>query len=370
MEKENQRVVIIGAGQAGAVATLSLRSFGYCGEITMIGAEAELPYERPELSKTYLSGTLPLEKLQVLSRKQVSELELTFRAMETVSEIKIDERRIVTSIGGGLTYDYLILATGGAPRQLEECLALRTRADADAIGERLRNTRSLGIVGAGWLGLELAAHARSHDIDTTVYERGETVCGRVLPRDVAEYVADHHRATGARLALGTAPDIAHIRASHDLTVACIGMTPHDSLARAAGIETDGGVLVDDAQRTSAPGIFAIGDCARLRNRNRIESWTYANRSAKRAAATIAGAKVVQEEPLWFWSKQGSLSIQLIGTWSQEMPVTAENVGNGGKLWHYEDAGHLVGLIAINSPRDFAKARRHFSQREGAMHASA
>jgi len=351
---------MVGAGQAGAVAALNLRSSGYSGKITMIGAETELPYERPELSKTYLCSAASFDKIQVLTHERMAELDVTHRGSETVSQLDVDARTVITSVGGGLSFDHLILATGGAPRRLDGCLALRTRHDADAIRDRLQDARSLGIVGAGWLGLELAAHARSLDVRTTVYEMGNSVCGRVLPAEVAQHVADHHRAAGVTFSLGTAPNIAQVRSSHDLTVACIGMTPHDALARAAGIDTDGGVLVDDAQRTSVASVFAVGDCARPRNGTRIESWAYANRSAKRAAAAITGAKLGEEEPLWFWSKQGSLSLQMIGAWSDDMSCSEEDRGNGGKVWRYEDAGQLAGLIAINSPREFATARRLMS----------
>lgn len=339
------------------MAAFSLRSFGFSGEIILIGAEADLPYERPELSKSYLSASVSAEKLQVLSPDQMRALNITFRQGETVSDILPGQKTLLTSIGGSLVYDHLLLATGGAPRQLEGCFALRSKADADAIRMRLGAVKSLGIVGAGWLGLELAAHARALDLETTVYEQGTKVCGRVLPGEVSDFLADYHRSTGLTLNLGQRPDLDTVLGQHDLTVACIGMMPHDALARAAGIDTNGGVLVDEFQRSSVADIYAIGDCARPAAGDRIESWAYANRSARRAAAVITGADLGQEDPLWFWSKQGTLSLQMIGGWGADLNVTVKNAPKGGKVWRFERAGTLVGLIAINSPRDFAAARR-------------
>jgi 3-phenylpropionate/trans-cinnamate dioxygenase ferredoxin reductase subunit len=341
------------------MAASSLRSFGYDGQITMIGAEPDLPYERPELSKAYLSGASSFDKLQILSSEQMSELDISFFPNETVTEFSLDQRTLATSTGRSQGFDHLILATGGAPRPLEGCHTLRSKEDADQIRSRLAGAKSLGIIGAGWLGLEVAAHARTLNLATTVYEMSETLCSRVLPRTVSDQLAAYHLSTGVQLVLGVTPDMEHVHANHDLVVACVGMVPHDGLARAAGLQCDHGILVDKFQQTSAHGVFAIGDCARPRGGTRPESWAYANRSAKRAAAAITGVDVGREESLWFWSKQGSLSLQMIGECSEALKMTREETLKGGQVWRFQKAGRQVGLIAINSPREFASARRQF-----------
>jgi len=362
MENKNQRVVIVGAGQAGAVAAQSLREAGFSGSVAMFGAELELPYERPELSKGYLAGKTDFENLQILSEQQLGALEIQFNLSQVVETIDPARMEVTTSAGGGAPYDHLILATGGSPRSHEACLSLRSRGDADMLQDRLRSAKSIGIIGAGWLGLELAAHSSEMGLETHVYELAHSLCARVLPKDVADHIQAAHTASGINFALGAAPDLEALKSQHDLVVACIGMIANDSLAQNAGLETDAGILVNEHQLTSAPNIYAIGDCARPRGETSIESWAYANRSARRAALTICGKDIGSEEPLWFWSKQGGLSLQMIGTWGEGLKLEQTATKGDGMIWSYHSGEGLEGLIAINSPRDFAKARRELAAR--------
>jgi len=359
MEKTNQSVVIVGAGQAGAVAAQSLREAGHTGTITMIGAEPETPYERPELSKGYLSGKAPFETLQILPADKLKALDISFSPSTEVVEIDTKGQNLHTSTGETIPFDALILATGGSPRALEGTLCLRTREDADALRENLSWATSVGIIGAGWLGLEVAAHARDIGLETCVYEMENSLCARVLPQNVSDHLQEAHVADGVAFSLGSVPDISNLSARHDLLIACIGMIANDSLAQGAGLEADGGFLVNENQMTSGQNIYAIGDCARPRDTHRVESWAYANISARRAAAAICGVENGKEEPLWFWSKQGSISLQMIGNWNTDLHVEKTETKSGGVVWTYRDGGEMAGIIACNSPRDFAKARRLF-----------
>lgn len=363
MENKVQRVVIVGAGQAGAVAAQSLREAGFTGSILMFGSEAELPYERPELSKGYLACKARFESLQILSEQQLRELEIQFQPSQMVEALDPRKMEVITSTGDVATYDHLILATGGSPRSCDGCLSLRSRDDADALHNRLSSANSIGIIGAGWLGLELAAHSTSLGLESRVYEMADSLCARVLPKEVADHIQAAHTALGINFALGAAPDLEALKSRHDLLVACVGMVANDSLARNAGLETDAGILVNKHLLTSAPNTYAIGDCARPRGGHRIESWAYANRSARRAALAICGQDTGVEEPLWFWSKQGGLSLQMIGRWGADLTVEKTDAKGGGTVWTYYDAGVMAGLIACNAPRDFARARKAIAAKE-------
>jgi len=353
-----EKIVIVGAGQSAAAAARALRAMGHQGPITLVGEETSPPYERPELSKSYLTGALPFEKLVCLDHETAETLGIELRLGQRVEAIDVQVGCLRLAEGASLAYDRLILATGGRARDLPGCLALRRREDADALREGLRPGGRLAVIGAGWLGLELAAMARAAGMEVDVHEMAGRVCARVLPPAVSEYLQARHAADGIRFHLGSAPDIAAIRANHDLTVACIGMDVNDELARVAGIACDGGIVVDDMQRSSQLGIHAIGDCAVQAGLGRVESWAYANASARRVAAAILGQDAPATDPLWFWSNQGSLLLQMQGRIDDDGVMVERATPAGGHGWFFlSREGALRAVIAIDMAREFAMARR-------------
>jgi len=353
-----EKIVILGAGQSGGAAARALRTMGHLGQITLVGDETNPPYERPELSKSYLTGTMAFEKLVCLDAGTAESLGIALRLGERVEGIDVEAGALRLQDGQLLPYDRLILATGGRARALPGCLALRCREDADALRQRLQPAGRLAVIGAGWLGLELAATARAAGMEVDVHELAGRVCARVLPPCVSAHLEARHGADGIRFRLGSAPDVEAIRATHDLTVACIGMVVNDELAKAAGIACDGGILVDGMQRSSLPGIYAIGDCAVQAGLGRVESWAYANASAQRAAAAILGRDVPATDPLWFWSNQGGLLLQMQGSIRDASTMVERAAAAGGRSWFFLGReGELEAVIAVDAARDFAMARR-------------
>lgn len=370
-------VVIVGAGQAGARAALALRDAGFAGAITLLGDEACAPYERPALSKAYLSGESPFEKLVCLAPELAAQKCITLRSGHKAASIERAAKKLRLENGALLAYDHLILATGGAARVLPGATVdrvrthlIRTREDADALGRALKTAKSLLVIGGGWLGLEVAATARKLGLAVDVVEAGERLCARAAPPELSDYLADLHSAEGVNLHLGQgvtsfAQDAAGVsallangtRLKADLVLFAIGLVPNADLAREAGLPVSDGIEVDADFRTPDPAIFAIGDCAKAPHpfygaTVRLESWQNANLSAARAAAAITGTAPPAAEAPWFWSDQFGHNIQLLG----RMPPQALRIKRAANVTLFCEGVHLVGLMAIDSAREVAQAR--------------
>lgn len=344
--------VIIGAGQAAARCAMELRRLGYPGQITLYGAESEFPYQRPELSKSYLARSVSAAELNVLSPEQASALDIQVVTNANVSQVNT-QRRVIVADSREVAFDKLVFACGGNVRRSGHALSLRTLHDAEALFSALQREKKLSVIGGGWLGLEIAATARTHGLDVTLYERQNRLGARVLPEEISEILLQHQKSIGVDVRLGS--ELAETAASEGITCACVGISPNDSLATAAGIDTDKGILVNHRQMTSVPNVFAIGDCAREVGKPGMENWAYANVSAERAAHAICDIAPAVSPDLWIWSKQGDLLLQMRGE-CQGADQRIVRQSEGAAAYFYLKDNRLAGCIAINDPALFGQSR--------------
>jgi NADPH-dependent 2,4-dienoyl-CoA reductase/sulfur reductase-like enzyme len=331
-------VVIVGAGLAGAKTAEALRDKGFRAAVTLVGEESELPYERPPLSKGYLCGQSPFTDAVVHPREWYAENDVVLRLGTRVERIDAGAHTVRLSDGDLLPYGALVLATGAAPRRLPVAGAdapgvhyLRTHADSDAIRAVFGEGRRLVVVGAGWIGLEVAAAARGAGTAVTVVEMAELPLLGVLGPELAQVFADLHREHGVDLRLGASlveilveggvasgvrlADGSEIPA--DAVVVGVGVAPQVSLAETAGLAVDNGVLVDASLRASDPDVYAVGDIANhdhpvLGTRIRVEHWATALNQPTTAAAAILGEQTAYTELPYFFSDQYDLGMEYIG----------------------------------------------------------
>lgn len=335
----DERFVIVGAGLAGAKAAEALRDLGFDGRIVLLGEEAERPYERPPLSKNYLQGRSEKEKIYVHPEGWYTQHNVDLRLRTKATSIDLTARRVDLAEGSPIGYDRLLLATGASPRLLavpggdaHRVFMLRRIEDCEQLKVTFKTASKVALVGAGWIGLEVAAAAREAGLDVTVLERGTIPLLKVLGEEVAGVFlalhrrhdvdvrlgvqvaeitgSDPRRATGVRLGDGT-------RIDADLIVAGIGAIPNDELARAAGLVVDNGIIVDEHLRSSDPDVFAAGDVARafhpvLGKHIRIEHWANAFNQPEVAAASMLGIDAVYDRLPYFYSDQYELGMEYSG----------------------------------------------------------
>jgi 3-phenylpropionate/trans-cinnamate dioxygenase ferredoxin reductase subunit len=318
MAEVPETVVIVGGGLAGAKTAQALREQGYAGSVTLVGAEEELPYERPPLSKGYLMGKDEFEKAVVHPEEWYAEHDVDLRRGVRVTAIDRAAHEVELDDGTRLPYGALVLATGSEPRTLDvpnaEPLTLRTHADSDRIKDTFGRRKRLAVVGGGWIGLEVAAAAREAGTDVTLMEAAEQPLLGVLGPEMGKVFADLHREHGVDLRLGST-DLGGLEA--DAVVVGVGVRPRTELAEAAGLDVDNGVLVDATLRTSDPDIYAVGDIANhdhpvLGRRIRVEHWATALNQPAAAAAAILGGYAPYERLPYFFSDQYDLGMEYVG----------------------------------------------------------
>ena len=331
-------IVIVGAGHAGVQAAVSLREEGYEGALTLVGDEPELPYQRPPLSKAFLKGEVELDGLPLRAEAFFHQHRIGLAFGDKVVAINRAEANVELASGATLAYDRLILATGARARELKvpgakfaNVIGLRTIRDAQAIREELSAGKRIVIIGAGFIGLEIAATARKLGGEVTVVEISDRPMGRALSPIMSQFFAEAHRGFGSNLKLATGVTAIHgedgraksvelsngERAFCDLVIVGVGIVAEDALAQAAGLVCQDGVAVDEMMTTSDPDIFAIGDCASFPSRMlgaalRLESVQNATDQAKCAARKILGKGLAYDALPWFWSDQGDLKLQIAG----------------------------------------------------------
>ena len=323
-------IVIVGAGLAGGTAATELREQGYAGEVVLIGAEDHPPYERPPLSKGYLLGNDPLEDAFVHPQVWYPEHDVDLRLGVEATAVDTGAK-VVHTTAGDQPYESLLLATGSEPRRLalaEESgvptAYLRTIEDSDRLKAAFGAGQRITVIGAGWIGLEVAAAARAAGSEVTVFETAELPLLRVLGPTVARVFADLHREHGVDLRLGTSITTEDL-AGADLVLAGVGVAPRVGLAEAAGLAVDNGVLVDAGLRTSVPSVLAIGDIANhdhpvLGRRIRVEHWDNAINQGKVAAHNLAGANEVYDAMPYFFTDQYDLGMEYVGHGSSDDEV--------------------------------------------------
>ena len=366
-----RRIVIVGAGEAGARAAVALREEGFAGAVTMIGAEALPPYERPPLSKAVLTSREEPSPSVIAQAAALEERGVSWVGGLSIVALDRGARQVVASDGRRFGYDRLCLATGAAPRRLaigdpEACLVLRGYADALALRRRFVAGARIAIIGAGFIGLELASSAVSRGCAVTVVEAAPRIMIRGVPAEIAEIVARRHQRAGVELILGariasierSADGAAVIledgrRIEADHVVAGVGAAPDTALAASCGLAVDNGVAVDGALRTSDPDIFAIGDCASFPHplydgrRIRLEAWRNAQDHGAFVARSMLGAVAPYAAIPWFWSDQHDLCVQIAGLADEGCAVARRDLGDGAlMLFHLAEDGRLVAASAV------------------------
>lgn len=366
------RVVIVGAGQGGLQAAISLRQNGHDGPVTLIGAEPGLPYQRPPLSKAYLLegkvSALTLRPESFFASKEVAYLPET-----TVEHIDREQQHVLTGSGQRIPYDHLVLATGTSNMRppikgLERTYDLRTMADADRLRERLTASQRIAVIGGGFIGLEFAAVARKLGHQVSVIEAAPRLMARAVSKPMSEYFATRHREWGSKLYLGqpanevtdsgvTLADGTEVEASFVLLAA--GVRPNTGLAEAAGLAVENGVRVNRQLQTSDPAISALGDCAsfpdpRTGRHIRLESVQAATDHARLIAARIAKGDTADYAALpWFWSDQGDKKLQIAGFAGPK--DHAEIVSETVTVRF--DGDRLTAVETVNDARTHMKTRR-------------
>ncbi len=376
-------VVIVGAGHAGVQAAASLREDGYDGAIVLLSDEKELPYQRPPLSKAFLKGEMDLHglplKAEAFYRDQRVDLRLGVRA----TRIDRPARKIDLADGSSIGYGHLILATGARQRRLDVpgvdlpgVFALRNIADAIALRARIAEGVKVVVIGAGFIGLEVAATAARLGAETAVVEIARPM-GRAVSPVLSDFYTEAHKAFGARLFLGVG--VSAIKGTDkaeavaltdgevlpaDLVLVGVGVTAEDSLAREAGLECKNGVLVDAHLVTSDPAISAIGDCAAFPNATlgyvtRLESIQNAVDQGKRVAARLAGKAPQPYDALaWFWSDQGDLKLLIVGLSHDvdQWVVRGDPATRAFSTFGFRK-GKLAVVESVNRAGDHAAAKR-------------
>ncbi|MGH2851905.1 MAG: NAD(P)/FAD-dependent oxidoreductase, partial [Solirubrobacteraceae bacterium] len=332
-----EEFVIVGASLAGAKAAEELRTQGFDGSIVLIGAEPEIPYERPPLSKDYLRGESDREKTRVHPLSFYATHQIELLTATTVTAVDPHERRITLADGGERGYDRLLLATGSQPRTIDLPGAdlggvcyLRTLADCDALRGRLEDGGPLVVVGAGWIGSEVAASARQLGLDVTVVEPAAEPLLRVLGPELGAFYRDVHREHGVEMLVGTGVErfegdgsVERVHTSDGRALDCafvvvgVGAGPRVELAKAAGIEVESGVVVDASLASSAPGVYAAGDIAEawhpfFERRIRVEHWSTALNQGPAAARAMLGQDVSYDRLPYFFSDQYDVGMEYRG----------------------------------------------------------
>ena len=381
-------VVIIGASHAATEAIASLRKFGWQGNITLVGDEPILPYQRPPLSKAYYKGDVEAEKLLIRPESFYQKNEVTLMLGRTVNAIDAKEKRLSLDGDEQLSFDYLILATGTRARKLPiegadlpNINYLRTKQDVDGIKSQLNPGSKLLIVGAGYIGLEVAASAVKQGVDVTVFEAMDRVLARVTSHQVSEFYQRIHKEEGVDIQLNAS--LARFEKTEsglhavtnegalipfDAAVVGIGVVPNSELADEAGLACDNGIVVNEFTQTSDTSIHAIGDCSNHHNflydrRIRLESVPNAVDQAKVAAATICGKEMIYDQLPWFWSDQYDVKLQTAGLLQEhDQVVTRGDTSSRKFAAFYLKDGVLIAVDALNSPAEFMLSKKLIQQK--------
>ncbi len=373
-------VVIVGAGHAAGQFVQSLRQHEFSGEITLIGDEPSLPYQRPPLSKKFLAGEIAQERLLVKPATAYSEVDT--RLSTRVQRIDLAEQRLEIDGGAAVRYDTLVLAVGARPRRLAisggdlpGISYLRTIQDVEAIRSTLGAACRVAIVGAGYIGLEVAAVLNSLGHDVTVIEAQERVMSRVVAPEVSLFYQQVHGDHGVRLMLSThiegfcgGDKVAGVQLADgrkieaDTVIVGVGVAANTELAEEAKLAVGNGITVDTRCQTSDPRVFAIGDCTWHPNpiyghHVRLESVHNALEQAKTAAANVCGGSAAYGQVPWFWSDQYDLKLQIAGlSQGHDRVVVRGDPEAGCFSCLYLQENRLLAIDAINRPRDFMQAK--------------
>ncbi len=370
-------MVIVGAGHAAGQAAASLRQAKYEDEIILIGDESHIPYQRPPLSKQYLSGEHGMERVYLRPEKFYADRDITVKVDTRVESIDTSAKNVTTDQGETIEYENLLIATGSRPRilhidgsDLPGIYYFRTVADVDAIRAQMSAGKKLVIVGGGYIGLEVASVGVTSGLEVHVLEMEERILQRVTTPEMSRYYHDLHSSRGVHI--HTSKMVSGFTGNGqvsgvlcgdetiaaDLVIVGIGIIPNTEIAEAAGIDCDNGILVNDHCETSVPGVYAAGDCTNhpnplLDRRLRLESVPNAMEQARVVAANICGGDKSYSSYPWFWSDQYELKLQMVGFSADgDTQVVRGDMANNQFAVFYLKDGAMVAADAVNSPKEF------------------
>lgn len=383
MAEAPQRVVIIGAGQAGGQAAYSLRLGGYEGAITIIGEEPQPPYQRPPLSKAYFKGELEADRLYLKPLEYYAEHQIELLTGVRATRIDLDARNVELDSGAAVKWDRLVIATGSRPRrlpvegaELAGVLELRTLSDVDQLKAAAHADARLVVVGAGYIGLEAAAVASQLKMKVTVLEAMPQVLSRVAGPEIGQFYNRIHRAAGVDIRTGARLQ-GFVGAGHvtgvtveggevipaDLVLVGVGVLPNMELAADAGLVCGNGIVVDEQMRTSDPNVYAIGDVAwrplvHYGREGRLESVHNAIEGGKIVAASILGAPMPNLEVPWFWSDQYDLKLQTAGLWTgaDERIVRGDPQTRSFAVFYLKE-GRVIAVDAVNAAPEYIVGKK-------------
>lgn len=386
MNNEIKKIAIIGAGQAATQAVISLRQMGFARQISVFGDEGQNPYQRPPLSKAFMKGEMPKERLEFRGEDfWKAENTALFNDL-AIEKIDAKGKKIRDSHGDWHVYDRLIIATGSRVRKLNieggnlgGVHYLKTIADSEKIGTELQSAKHLVIIGAGYIGLEVAAVARMKGIDVTIIELAPRILARVASPELSQFYHDFHTEKGVGIRCNQSAQkfngdgrVSSIELNDgtilpaDLVLIGIGILPNSEIAANAGIACSNGIDTNEFAQTSDENIYACGDCAnRLvgTERLRLESVHNAIEQAKVAAAHIMGAPMPKLEIPWFWSDQYDLKLQIVGLWNDAISTVlrGDMAKNSFSVFHLDAENKILAIDAINSPPEFLVGKMLIAQ---------
>ena len=374
-------IVAIGAGQAGSSLVAKLRNSGFDGKLTLIGAERHPPYQRPPLSKKYLLGDMPLDRLYLRPEKFYRENDITLRLGQPITKIDPNTRCIFLD-NEVISYDELALTTGSVPRLLPASIGgaldgvhvVRSLSDVDAMAPRFDAKARILIVGGGYIGLEAAAVAATKGLEVTLVEMADRILQRVAAPQTSDFFRNLHQLHGVDIregvgleqlfGTGAVPGAALTDGSElavDFVIAGVGVTPATDLAEQAGLEIDNGIKTNVLGQSSDPHIWAAGDCASLPYRGRqirLESVQNAIDQAEIVAKNMLGGNQPYHPMPWFWSDQYDVKLQIAGLNSgYDRVVTRPGEKDGAVSFWYYNKTSLLAVDAANDPRAYMIGKR-------------
>ena len=375
-------IVVIGAGQAGLQTIMSLRQTGYESAITLVGDEAFLPYQRPPLSKAYLSGNMERERLFLKPDEFFTDNNVTLKLDTSVESLDAAAKSVTLSNGETLSFEYAVIATGSRPRllnvpgrELANIFDLRGMADIDAMQPHFVEDKKLVVVGGGYIGLEAAAVAAGMGLSVHVLETAPRLLARVAEPEISDFYTRIHQAHGVTLVTesqmtgfvgdGAVSGVEMADGSiidADIVITGIGILPNVEIAETAGLAVENGIVVNEVGQTSDAHIFAAGDCTShpndlLGRTMRLESVPNAIEQGKAVASAICGTPKPYHQVPWFWSDQYDVKLQIAGVPTQiDSKVLRGDDSSNSFAWFYFTGDKLTGVTAINRPAEFMAGR--------------
>ena len=378
-----KNLVIVGTGQSAAQCVLTLIRNKFKGQITLVGAEKHLPYQRPPLSKEYLSDEVTLKRVYMKTKEFFDQNDVKIISSTQVISIDRNKKSLDLSRGGNLSYEKLVLATGSRVRKLDvegshlsNISYLRTIEEANKLKEYFKFGKKLVVIGAGYIGLEVAATAIKKGLSVAVVEMGDRVMNRTVDPIISKYFDSLHRRKGVEIILEAALEkfegnnkVERIICTNgkvleaDGAVIGVGILPNQEIAKSAGLKCNNGILVDEYGRTEDPSIFACGDCTNhpnpsLNKNLRLESVHNALEQAKTVALSLVDKPEKYDQVPWFWSDQYDERLQIVGlSGDHDEVVTRGSIAEGSFMLFYFKKGELIAVASVNNSREFLISKK-------------